>query len=98
MKCSHISVVGILFTVVIIIGTMGCSAEYHAKETQKGLDGDRITVGTAQRKTDSGADLTRGHLLSQVRERQLQLIGGLRSPVRVSTDCVRPCQETLRLL
>lgn len=37
-----------------IIGSLGCSAEYHAGEVQKGLQGDKVTVGTVQREIKVG--------------------------------------------
>ena len=33
---------------------VGCSADYHAKKVQEGLDGDRVTVGTVQREIKLG--------------------------------------------
>ncbi len=54
MKNSQISVVWVLFLIPMIIGTVGCTAGYHAREAQKGLGGDKITVGTVQRKIELG--------------------------------------------
>jgi len=51
----------------------GCGAAYHAKQTQQGLDGDRLTVGAAQRSIKVGMSG------SQV----LEVLG---SPNIVSTD------------
>lgn len=39
---------------VVIIGSAGCSAEYHAGEVQKGLQGEKMTVGTVQREIKIG--------------------------------------------
>jgi len=38
----------------VIIGSAGCSANYHAGEVNKGLQGDKITVGTVQREIKIG--------------------------------------------
>jgi outer membrane protein assembly factor BamE (lipoprotein component of BamABCDE complex) len=43
-----------VFTGLIIMGAIGCSAEYHAGEVQKGLQGNKITVGTVQQKITVG--------------------------------------------
>ena len=43
-----------VFAGAIIIGNLGCSAEYHAGEVQKGLQGDKMTVGTVQREITVG--------------------------------------------
>lgn len=32
----------------------GCSASYHAAETQKSLQGDKVTVGTVQKEIKNG--------------------------------------------
>jgi outer membrane protein assembly factor BamE (lipoprotein component of BamABCDE complex) len=37
-----------------MIVLMGCSAKYHSGEVQKGLEGDRITVGTVQKEIKVG--------------------------------------------
>jgi outer membrane protein assembly factor BamE (lipoprotein component of BamABCDE complex) len=39
---------------VMIAGTLGCSADYHAGKVQKGLEGDSVTVGTVQREIRVG--------------------------------------------
>ena len=44
----------IMFTAAIFMGTMGCSADYHAGEVQKGLQGDKMTLGTVQREITIG--------------------------------------------
>ena len=43
-----------VFAGAVIIGAMGCSAEYHAGEVQKGLQGDKMTLGTVQREVKVG--------------------------------------------
>ena len=40
--------------VVAILVCGGCEASYHARETQRGLDGDRLTVGAVQREIHKG--------------------------------------------
>jgi len=37
-----------------IMGTMGCSADYHSGKVQKGLQGDKMTLGTVQREITIG--------------------------------------------
>ena len=44
----------IVFAGAIIVGSLGCSAEYHAGEVNKGLQGDKMTVGTVQREIKIG--------------------------------------------
>jgi len=36
------------------MGAIGCSADYHAGEVQKGLQGNKITVGTVQQEITVG--------------------------------------------
>lgn len=49
------SILMMIFACGIIIGGIGCSADYHAGRVQKGLqEGDRVTVGTVQRKIELG--------------------------------------------
>ncbi len=43
-----------VFTGLIMMGAIGCSADYHAGKVQKGLQGDKITVGTVQREITLG--------------------------------------------
>lgn len=43
-----------VFTGLIIMGAIGCSADYHAGEVQKGIEGDKVTVGTVQREIKLG--------------------------------------------
>jgi outer membrane protein assembly factor BamE (lipoprotein component of BamABCDE complex) len=43
-----------IFAGAIIVGSLGCSAEYHAGEVNKGLQGDKMTVGTVQREIKIG--------------------------------------------
>ena len=54
MKKSHIFIMGVLFAGAIIIGSTGCSPAHHAGEVQKGLQGDKVTVGTVQREIKVG--------------------------------------------
>ena len=44
---------GILL-VVVAVGSIGCSADYHAGKVNAGLQGDRLTVGTVQREIELG--------------------------------------------
>lgn len=44
----------VVFAGATVIGSIGCSAEYHAGEVQKGLEGDKMTVGTVQRRIKVG--------------------------------------------
>jgi len=53
MKKSSI-IVAFIFAGALAIGSTGCSADYHAGEAKKGLDGDRVTVGTVQRQIKLG--------------------------------------------
>ena len=62
-----------LISIVILITIFGCSADYHAGKVQKGLDGDRVTVGTVQREIRIGMSGT-------------QVIEALGSPNVVTTD------------
>lgn len=42
-------------TVCLICAMLGgCSADYHASKVQKGMDGDRLTLGTVQREIKVG--------------------------------------------
>jgi outer membrane protein assembly factor BamE (lipoprotein component of BamABCDE complex) len=43
-----------VFVGATIIGVLGCSAEYHAGEVNKGLQGNKMTVGTVQREIKLG--------------------------------------------
>ncbi len=43
-----------VLTGLIMMGAIGCSADYHAGKVQKGLQGDKITVGTVQREITLG--------------------------------------------
>ena len=45
-----ITVLIILFIIIIT----GCAATKHAEDTQKGLKGDRLTVGTVQKEIKNG--------------------------------------------
>ena len=44
----------ITFMAATISGSMGCSADYHAGKVQKGIQGDKMTVGTVQRDINLG--------------------------------------------
>lgn len=44
----------VVFAGAIIIGSAGCSADYHAGRVNEGLQGDRVTVGTVQREIKLG--------------------------------------------
>lgn len=45
----------LLLAVAILLGGIGCSADYHAGKVKKGLqEGDKMTVGTVQRKITVG--------------------------------------------
>ena len=48
------SILLMIFVSGIIIGSIGCSADYHAGKINKGLQGDRMTVGTVQREIRVG--------------------------------------------
>ncbi len=43
-----------VLTGLIMMGVVGCSADYHAGKVQNGLQGDKITVGTVQREITVG--------------------------------------------
>lgn len=54
MRLAH-SILMVMFVSGIIIGGIGCSADYHARKVKKGLqEGDKMTVGTVQRKITVG--------------------------------------------
>ncbi|MHC4388971.1 MAG: hypothetical protein ACYSX1_10225 [Planctomycetota bacterium] len=54
MKNRYIFLVQFMCAAVMIAGTLGCSADYHAGKVQKGLEGDSVTVGTVQREIRVG--------------------------------------------
>ena len=54
MKNKCVVFMVILSAITLVIGGTGCSAEYHAGEVQKGLNADKITVGTVQRQIKVG--------------------------------------------
>jgi outer membrane protein assembly factor BamE (lipoprotein component of BamABCDE complex) len=55
MKNKHIVfTIQILSAIALAIGTIGCSADYHADKVQKGLKADKVTVGTVQRQIKIG--------------------------------------------
>ncbi|MFG0252083.1 MAG: hypothetical protein ACF8NJ_04330 [Phycisphaerales bacterium JB038] len=39
---------------MVLLMLTGCEATYHAGKVQKGMDGDRLTVGTVQREIKKG--------------------------------------------
>lgn len=43
-----------LFSALFPLLFCGCSAEYHSQQAQKGLQGDRLTVGTVQKEIRVG--------------------------------------------
>lgn len=48
-----ISLLGLILTITLLVS--GCQpASYHAEQTRKGLEGDRLTVGTVQRQIRVG--------------------------------------------
>ena len=51
---NHTFTIAAFLAGAVIISCTGCSAEYHAGEVQKGLQGDKITVGTVQREIKLG--------------------------------------------
>lgn len=53
MKDRQILIIPLLFIASLIAGG-GCSADYHAGKVQKGLEGDKLTVGTVQREIRVG--------------------------------------------
>jgi outer membrane protein assembly factor BamE (lipoprotein component of BamABCDE complex) len=54
MRNKQVILLEILSSIVLIMGAIGCSADYHAGKVQKGLEGDKITVGTVQRQIKIG--------------------------------------------
>ncbi len=62
-----------VFTGLIIMGAIGCSADYHGREVQKGLEGDKVTVGTVQREIRVGMS-------------SAEVVEALGSPNVVTTD------------
>jgi len=73
MKNRHIFIIWVLFAGAVIIGAVGCSAEYHAGEVNKGLQGDKVTVGTVQREIKVGMSSS-------------EVVEALGSPNVVTTD------------
>jgi outer membrane protein assembly factor BamE (lipoprotein component of BamABCDE complex) len=73
MRNKHIVFIGILSAITLVMGGMGCSASYHAGEVNKGLEGDKITVGTVQRQVKIGMS-------------SAEVIEALGSPNVVTTD------------
>lgn len=43
---------GMFIALVFVLS--GCSASWHAADVRKGLDGDKLTVGTVQREIRQG--------------------------------------------
>jgi len=71
MKAYDIITIFTLFFVATVFA--GCAAQRHAENTQAGLQGDRLTVGTVQREIRKGMS-------------GAQVIEALGSPNIVSTD------------
>ena len=44
----------VVFVGALVLGNLGCSPAHHAKEVQKGLTGDRMTLGNVQREIRIG--------------------------------------------
>ncbi len=72
MKDRQILAIPLTFILALIAGA-GCSADYHAGKVQKGLEGDRVTVGTVQREIRIGMS-------------SAEVIEALGSPNVVTTD------------
>jgi len=47
-------IVGILMVMVMVVGMVGCAASRHGADTQRGLQGDKLTVGTVQKEIKKG--------------------------------------------
>lgn len=73
MKNKCVVFMVILSATALVIGGTGCSASYHAGEVNKGLEGDKITVGTVQRQIKIGMS-------------SAEVIEALGSPNVVTTD------------
>ncbi|MGD0077435.1 MAG: hypothetical protein ABSB91_02280 [Sedimentisphaerales bacterium] len=54
MRNKQVILLEILSSIAVVIGAIGCSADYHAGEVQKGVGGDKVTVGTVQRQIKVG--------------------------------------------
>ncbi len=54
MKAKFILLVLFFFLGLLMVWSIGCSADYHAGKVQKGLQGDKMTVGTVQREIKVG--------------------------------------------
>ena len=52
MGKSHRTLMSFALILTIVIG--GCSADYHANKVQKGMDANKITVGTVQQEIKIG--------------------------------------------
>ncbi len=69
-------ITNLIILCVLALGSLtfsGCSASHHAAETQKGLQGDRVTVGVVQKEIKKGMS-------------SAEVVEELGSPNVVSTD------------
>lgn len=70
MKLSQLN---LMFVSILFVFFSGCSADYHAKKVQKGMEGEALTVGTVQREIKVGMS-------------SAEVIEALGSPNVVTTD------------
>lgn len=73
MRNKQIALLKIMTLIAVAVGAIGCPASYHAGEVNKGLEGDKITVGTVQRQIKVGMS-------------SAEVIEALGSPNVVTTD------------
>jgi hypothetical protein len=73
MRNKPIVFLTILTSIALAMAVSGCSASYHAGEVNKGLEGDKITVGKVQRQIKVGMS-------------SAEVIEALGSPNVVTTD------------
>jgi outer membrane protein assembly factor BamE (lipoprotein component of BamABCDE complex) len=73
MRNKQVILLEILSSIAVVVGAIGCSADYHAGEVQKGVGGDKITVGTVQRQIKVGMS-------------SAEVVEALGSPNVVTTD------------
>jgi outer membrane protein assembly factor BamE (lipoprotein component of BamABCDE complex) len=73
MRNKQVILLEILSSIAVAVGAIGCSADYHAGEVQKGVGGDKITVGTVQRQIKVGMS-------------SAEVVEALGSPNVVTTD------------
>jgi len=50
----HTLTFGLLFAGFAVVGSIGCSAQYHAGQVQNASEGNRVTVATVQREIRLG--------------------------------------------